>query len=99
MNTNRKVLYLAPEIPALSATFVYNELLKLRELGLNVDTASIRETSAKVDLKTEKKVGKVFILYNHSFLSALVALIKVFALQPAKISRSFCWLFVDLFRI
>ncbi|PKH85173.1 glycosyltransferase family 4 protein [Colwellia sp. Bg11-28] len=99
MLPNKKILYLAPEIPALSATFVYNELLKLRELGLDVAVASVRDSTAKVDTKTEQKVGNVFVIYKHSFLAALFVLIKVFLMQPIKVVRSFSWLVFDLFSI
>ena len=33
MQNRLKIAYLAPEIPALSATFVYNEILQLEESG------------------------------------------------------------------
>ncbi len=36
-----KVAYLAPELPALSATFVYNEILTLEKLGTNVVPFSV----------------------------------------------------------
>lgn len=38
-----RVAYLAPEIPALSATFVYEELLGLVERGVDVEPFSVRK--------------------------------------------------------
>ena len=35
-----KIAYLAPELPALSATFVYNEILQLEKLGDSVSPFS-----------------------------------------------------------
>ncbi len=38
-----RIAYLAPEIPALSATFVYKEILKLNELGVDVTAFSVHK--------------------------------------------------------
>jgi colanic acid/amylovoran biosynthesis glycosyltransferase len=67
------ILYLAPEIPALSATFVYNEIGKLRELGYQVTVASVHAPIAEVDQETKQKVGEVFVVYQSSFALNLLA--------------------------
>ena len=41
MTNRRKIAYLAPEIPALSATFVYNEMLRLEDAGYEVVPVSV----------------------------------------------------------
>ncbi|MFP6640019.1 MAG: glycosyltransferase family 4 protein [Myxococcota bacterium] len=41
-----KILYLSSEIPALSETFVYREVLALRSLGLDIETASVRSPAS-----------------------------------------------------
>lgn len=62
-----KIAYLAPEIPALSATFVYNEILELGKLGVEVKAfsvhrpAHIASESSLTDLKKA-----VFHLYEMS---------------------------------
>lgn len=43
-----KIAYLAPEIPALSATFVYNEILQLEELGTEVVTFSVHKLNSNI---------------------------------------------------
>lgn len=43
-----KVAYLAPELPALSATFVYNEILQLEELGTEVVPFSVHKPNSKI---------------------------------------------------
>ena len=41
MQNRLKIAYLAPEIPALSATFVYNEILRLEESGCQIVPLSV----------------------------------------------------------
>jgi glycosyltransferase involved in cell wall biosynthesis len=41
MNHRNKIAYLAPEIPALSATFVYNEILHLEGSGYQIVSLSV----------------------------------------------------------
>lgn len=41
MNNNMTIAYLAPEIPALSATFVYNEILEVEKHGIRVVPISV----------------------------------------------------------
>ena len=40
-DSSLRIAYLAPEIPALSATFVYNEILELNKLGVEVKPFSV----------------------------------------------------------
>lgn len=62
-----KIAYLAPEIPALSATFVYNEILELGKKGIKVKPFSVHRPShiasepSLADLKKD-----VFHLYETS---------------------------------
>lgn len=62
-----KIAYLAPEIPALSATFVYNEILELGKLGGEVKAFSVHRPAhiaSESSLKDLKKA--VFHLYEIS---------------------------------
>lgn len=60
-----KIAYLAPEIPALSATFVYNEILELNKLGVEVKPFSVHRPG---HLATEATLSalrnNVFHLYE-----------------------------------
>ena len=62
-----KIAYLAPEIPALSATFVYNEILELGKLGVEVIPFSVHRPAnfASESSLTELKKA-VFHLYETS---------------------------------
>lgn len=43
-----KIAYLAPELPALSATFVYNEILQLESLGTQVVPFSVHKAKSNI---------------------------------------------------
>ncbi|OUR61402.1 hypothetical protein A9Q74_09565 [Colwellia sp. 39_35_sub15_T18] len=96
---NKQILYLAPEIPALSATFVYNEIFKLKELGYQVSAATVHQPMAKVDDATKNKVGDVFFVYQASVLQNLIHLFMVLLTKPVNCFKSFTWLCKDLFSI
>lgn len=67
----KKIAYLAPEIPALSATFVYNEILALEKLGYSVKAFSIHIPKK---IASEKEIDSLrqntVYLYNIGFLKA-----------------------------
>jgi colanic acid/amylovoran biosynthesis glycosyltransferase len=59
-----KLAYLAPEIPALSATFVYNEIFQLEQLGYAVVPFSVhRPGVSAADKKLADLEASVFYLY------------------------------------
>ena len=39
----RKILYIAPSLPALTCTFIYREIFDLRDLGFEIDTISMNK--------------------------------------------------------
>ncbi|MFT5521837.1 MAG: colanic acid/amylovoran biosynthesis glycosyltransferase, partial [Enterobacterales bacterium] len=69
-----KIAYLAPEIPALSATFVYNEILQLEKIGHDVVPFSIHKP--RVLAQDDKLTGlraRVRYLYQRSKRQVLQA--------------------------
>ena len=61
-----KIAYLAPEIPALSATFVYNEILELENLGFEIVPFSIHvPTSPATEIDTIRLANKTIYLYRN----------------------------------
>jgi len=67
-----KVAYLAPELPALSATFVYNEILQLESLGVQVVPFSVHPPSSAVnEQRVEGLAKRTFNLYAQSKLNVL----------------------------
>jgi len=60
-----KLAYLAPEIPALSATFVYNEILALEELGNEILPISVHKPQDEAtDTRLLALKNKVIHLYD-----------------------------------
>lgn len=66
---NKKIIaYLAPEIPALSATFVYQEILELKKLNVDIRPVSIHRPSVKAESDVLVKLASdTFYLYEQSF--------------------------------
>ncbi len=59
-----KLAYLAPEIPALSATFVYNEIFQLEQQGYSVVPFSVHQPGVfMLDKKLADLKASVFNLY------------------------------------
>lgn len=59
-----RVAYLAPELPALSATFVYNEILQLEKLGTEVVSFSVNKPNSRVEEDRVRDLeDKTIILY------------------------------------
>lgn len=82
MDTERlKIAYIGPEIPALSATFIYNEILHLEKNSLDIVPISVHRpiSPAEGDEVTALK-EKTHYLYNDSkwllFLSNIKHLLK-----------------------
>ena len=62
-----RIAYLAPEIPALSATFVYNEILGLEKAGFDVLPLSVHLPGSKaVGREMERLEGRTCYLYAES---------------------------------
>lgn len=57
MNHRNKIAYLAPEIPALSATFVYNEILRLEDSGYQIVPLSVHRPHSPAREKALEDLG------------------------------------------
>lgn len=67
-----KIAYLAPELPALSATFVYNEILQLEALDVQVVPFSVHPPSSVVNEQRVESLAKRTInLYAQSKFKVL----------------------------
>ncbi len=66
------IAYLAPEIPSLSATFVYEEILALQKYDIQIVPISIHQKKI-LDLtpKLENLKNKTFFLYQRNWISVL----------------------------
>lgn len=65
MDKKMKIAYLAPEIPALSATFVYNEILSLEKDGLTIVPISVHVPGTKaLEGPAQELSGRTCYLYS-----------------------------------
>lgn len=80
----RPVAYLAPEIPSVSATFVYREILALREGGLPVRPFSVRRVQADAIAQDGRSLApEVDVLYERP-LRLLADLAGAFVRRPLR---------------
>ncbi|HAC64484.1 MAG TPA: colanic acid biosynthesis glycosyltransferase WcaL [Cyanothece sp. UBA12306] len=79
----KKIAYLAPEIPSLSETFVYREILALQKR--NVEIIPISVHSPKLideNPDIQELLQKTFFLYRRSFLTILLDNLIIFQKNP-----------------
>ncbi len=92
-----KIAYLAPEIPALSATFVYKEINKLKDLGADIVPFSVHRPSSiasEPELNDLKK--QVIHLYERSKLAVILAHFYLLFTHPLRYLNSVRILISDM---
>ncbi len=93
------VAYLAPELPSLSATFVTNEILALKKLGLTIVPYSIhRPASPAIGSETEQLVAETTIIYEQSLTKIFGLIFKRLLINPWNTIRGLAWLTGDVFK-
>lgn len=68
----KHIAYLAPEIPALSATFVYEEMLGLQTLGLSTLSISVHRPLHPATGQ-EQLISRTAYLYDHTVLNVALS--------------------------
>jgi hypothetical protein len=95
-----KLAYLAPEIPALSATFVYNEILALNELGHEIVPFSVHKPiMPATDKNLESLSTKVTYLYNTSKKKVFYSHVKLLTKKPIRYFKAFAVCIEDMFGV
>jgi glycosyltransferase involved in cell wall biosynthesis len=95
-----KIAYLAPELPALSATFVYNEILQLEALGTEVIPFSVHVSSSDIrEPRVKALAEKTFNLYAQSKLSVLKDNFKMLIKHPVRYLKTMGMLCADMWRV
>lgn len=93
----KRIAYLAPEIPALSATFVYNEIIALQEEGFEVISISVHTPRALAEGDRVEALHKTtHYLYNKGLLHIAFSAIRQLIATPREFSRTFRLLLQDL---
>lgn len=83
-HTGLRIAYLGPEIPALSATFIYREILALERHGVSVLSLSVHKpTHAATETEAWELARRTVYLYSASLLQFLSANLKSAFTSPA----------------
>lgn len=95
-----KIAYLAPEIPALSATFVTGELLEMETQGFSVLPISVHRPTSPATGREAERLGRVTCyLYDQSGFSLFWSHLKRVATRPVRYAKSINILVRDLVRV
>lgn len=91
----RSVAYLAPEIPALSATFVYEEIHALERRGIHVVPFSVHVPSNPAEGQ-DALASRVTVLYQGNSLLAMVQSLFWLPMFGGRTLQAIVWLLKDM---
>lgn len=95
-----KIAYLAPELPALSATFVYNEILELEKKGTVVVPFSVHRPSGQIaEPSVQNLKQRVTYLYERSIFNVLKSHFRLLKRFPKRYISVVWTLFQDMFTL
>lgn len=95
-----KIAYLAPELPALSATFVYNEIQGLEELGMIIVPLSVHQPVAVAqEDQAQQLAQRTVYLYGCSRRQLIVLHLTMLALAPWRYTKTLLTALRDMFRV
>jgi len=95
-----KIAYLAPEIPALSATFVYKEILALQELNVEVSSFSVHQPySVANDVELSLLKQKTSILYQSAKFAVIQSHLNLLLKSPLTYCGTLFKLLSDIFSV
>ncbi len=93
------VAYLAPEIPALSATFVYNEIFQLEKQGMDIIPFSVHSNHSQfstAELLALK--DNTYYLYQTPVRTVYLAQLEIFIKKPGNYLKTFFTLLKDVLK-
>ena len=92
------IAYLAPEIPSISGTFVYKEILSIQDKGIKVVPISIHKFETIVDEQRVKELARdTTYLYQQSLITALIASVTFFLKEPKSYLKTLLMVFKDIY--
>lgn len=95
----KRIAYLAPELPSLSATFVTNEIWALESRGAEVVPFSIHRPHAKAHgAKADALAQRTTILYETGLATRLASLAKLAVNHKRSFARSLGYLLGDVIK-
>ncbi len=96
----KKIAYLAPVLPALSATFVYNEIFSLEEQGMEIIPFSVHKPSSFfADQRVIELLRKTHTLYNRSVPALILYGLRCFLRAPISFGRVLGMAVMDVCRL
>ncbi len=97
----KKVAYLAPELPALSATFVYNEIFGLRERGYEILSFSVHppQQSGWQEKRLADLAASTTVLYRYSLCGLTLALVSCLVSMPGNFLKAMATLIKDVIHL
>lgn len=79
------VAYLAPEIPGLSSTFVYNEIIELKKLGIDVAAFSLHSVCTEREDQDVREIAEsCTYLYRQPAIQLIQKNLTIFAAFPRR---------------
>lgn len=93
----KPIAYLAPEIPALSATFVYEEILGLERRGYKIIPISVRRAHPTVE-KQAKLEARTHYLYERSSWKLFSSFLGCTISRPLLVTKALGLLLGDIIR-
>ena len=94
------IAYLAPEIPALSATFVYQEILQLEKMGLKINPVSIhRPINKALGDELERLEVRTFYLYEQSSVKVVISNIVLLLSSPIRYFSTIATVLSDVINV
>ena len=95
-----RIAYLAPEIPALSATFVYHEILAVKESGIDVLPVSVHRPAAPATEECARLLAeRTILLYEEGLGAFLAASLTCKLLHPLRYLAAASLLLSDMRRL
>jgi glycosyltransferase involved in cell wall biosynthesis len=97
MDNTMRIAYLAPEIPALSSTFVYHEILALREKGFEVLPVSVHTPASPAREESARSLAaETILLYPQGTASFMAAAIACKLRHPLRYISTACMMLGDM---
>ena len=87
--TEVKLLYIGRSLPCRTETFVFNEIIELKKLGLEVETVSVHKPEKELGSAVLDKMAEESLkIYPQGALRILQRFIKEAVMHPSQTSRT-----------
>lgn len=98
LNANAQIAYLAPELPALSATFVYEELLSLERRGYSVLPITVRRPQS-IAVDQSALAARTHCIYDGTAVGVVLEGLLRLPLAGGGVFKAIKWLISDILEV